>query len=214
MAAFKNPRSNPVAIGHSPRGFLTLCWIPSLLILAVISNAPRALAQEGSSEFRAKAVSVLNFSRFIQWPDDAFSDPNEPMVIGIVGADLFGNQLPQAIAGKTVQGRGLVIHRYKAGDDMRGSHILFIGASETTRLPQILTGLRGSSVLTIGEMNRFVEAGGIIQISYKAGHVRFSVGLNAANGAHLKVSSKLLRVAEYVATNATPDGNGESHANR
>lgn len=201
MAALENPRSNPVATGLAPCGAWSLWWIPYLLALATFFNSPPIRAQETSSGYREKALSVLNFTRFIQWPDEAFLDSNVPLVIGIVGDDPFGYQLPKAIIGKTVQGHSLTIRRFKAGEDMRSSHILFVGASETTRLPQILAGLRGSSVLTVGEMDRFIEAGGIIQFSYQQSHVRFSVGLDAANQAHLKVSSKLLRVAEYVATN-------------
>ena len=138
-------------------------WPPGLilglLLQAIFFNPPNVSAQQTPSDYRIKAAFVLNFLRFIQWPDDAFSDTKAPVVIGIVGEDPFGNQLPQAILGKTVQGHNLVIRRYKAGEDLRGSHILFISASEKKRLPQILADLRGSSVLTVAEMDRFIEAG-------------------------------------------------------
>jgi hypothetical protein len=123
------------------------------------------------------------------------------VVIGIVGEDPFGNQLPQAILGKTVQGHNLVIRRYKASEDLRGSHILFISMSEKKRLPQILAGLRGSSVLTVAEMDRFIEAGGVIQFTFENSRIRFAINADAADRARLKVSSKLLSVAQYVEAN-------------
>jgi hypothetical protein len=98
----------------------------------------------------------------------------------------------------------LVIRRYKAGEDLRGNHILFISASEKKRLPQILAGLRGSSVLTIAEMDRFIEAGGVIQFTFENSRIRFAVNVDAADRARLKVSSKLLSVAQYVEANGAP----------
>src|SRR5712692_1772336 len=186
-------------------------WTPGLilglLLQAIFFNPPNVSAQETASDFRVKAAYVLNFLRFIQWPDDAFSDTKAPVVIGIVGEDPFGNQLSQVIFGKTVQGHDLVIRRYKAGEDLRGSHVLFISASEKKRLPQILASLRGSSVLTVAEMDRFLEAGGVIQFTFENNHIRFAINVDAADRARLKVSSKLLSVAQYVEANGAPGKN-------
>ncbi len=186
-------------------------WTPGLilclLLQALLFNPPHVSAQETLSDYRIKAAYLLNFLRFIQWPDDAFSDPKASVVIGIVGEDPFGNQLPQVILGKTVQGHHMVIRRYKVGEDLRGSHILFISASEKKRLPQILAGLRGSSVLTVAEMDRFIEAGGVIQLTFESGRIRFAINVDAADRARLKVSSKLLSVAQYVEANGAPGKN-------
>jgi hypothetical protein len=204
MATISSRESTPPAFRRISPGFWTPGLILGLLLQALFFNPPNVSAQETPSDYRVKATYVLNFLRFIQWPDDAFSDLKAPVVIGIVGEDPFGNQLPQVILGKTVQGRNLVIRRYKAGEDLRGSHFLFISESEKKRLPQILAGLRGSSVLTVAEMDRFIEAGGVIQFTFENSHIRFAVNVGAADRARLKVSSKLLSVAQYVEANGAP----------
>jgi hypothetical protein len=84
---------------------------------------------------------------------------------------------------------------------LRGSHILFISASEQKRLPQILSSLRGSSVLTVADMDQFLEAGGMIQFSLEGTQLRFTINVNATNQTKLKLSSKLLSVARVAKGN-------------
>jgi hypothetical protein len=105
-----------------------------------------------------------------------------------------------------VQGRDLVIHVYRSGEDLRGAHILFISASERKRLPMILAGLRGSSVLTVGDTAGFLEAGGMIQFLNENNRVRFAISVDAASRARLKLSSKLLSLAKVAGGNGKEPG--------
>jgi uncharacterized protein DUF4154 len=143
----------------------------------------------------------------VEYPGESFADPLAPMVIGVVGDDPFGSALPQVVIGKTVQGRDLVVHLYRAGEDLRGAHILFISASEKKRLPMILSALRGSSVLTVGDTAGFLEAGGMIQFLSENDRVRFAINVDAASRARLKLSSKLLSLAKVVGGNSMEIGN-------
>jgi hypothetical protein len=163
-------------------------------------------AQDGLSEYQVKAAYLFNFLKFVEYPNESFADPLAPIVIGVVGEDPFGNALPQVVIGKTVQGRDLVIRVYRAGEDLRGAHILFISASERKRLPMILSGLRGSSVLTVGDTAGFLEAGGMIQFLNENGRVRFAIDVDATGRARLKLSSKLLSLAKVSGGNGKEPG--------
>ena len=166
-----------------------------LLVIAQLTVAPPAHAQDPVSEYQIKAAYLFNFLKFVEWPANAFADPLAPIVIGIVGDDPFGESLPQVVVGKTVQGRDLVIRKYRFGENLRGSHILFISASEKKRLPQVLSSLQGSSVLTVADTDQFLEAGGMIQFFLEDDRVRFAIDVDATSRANLKLSSKLLSVA-------------------
>ena len=188
-----------------------LCpWIIAGIAVALaclhVAVPPNTHAQDAHSEYQVKAAYLFNFLKFVQWPEDAFADPLAPIVIGIVGDDPFGDVLPQVITGKTVQGRDLVIRKYRAGESMRGSHILFINASEKKRIPQLLSSLRGSSVLTVADMDGFLDEGGMIQFLLENDHVRFAINLDAATRARLKISSKLLSVARVTGTSDRETG--------
>jgi hypothetical protein len=155
-------------------------------------------AQQGPTEYQVKAAYLFNFLKFVEWPGDPSRDAQGPWVIGVVGDSSIGEELPPLVAGKTVQGRALQVRNFQPAEDLRGCNILFISASETKRLPSILAGLRGSSVLTVADMEHFVAAGGMIQFVMEDGSVRLAIDVGATSRARLKVSSKLLSLARAV----------------
>ena len=181
--------------------------ILAVLVCAHIVAAPNAHAQDALPEYQIKAAYLFNFLKFVEYPNESFMDPLAPIVIGVIGDDPFGNALPQVVIGKTVQGRDLVIHVYRIGEDLRGAHILFISASERKRLPMILSSLRGSSVLTVADTEGFLEAGGMIQFLSENDRVRFAINVDATSRAKLKMSSKLLSLARAVGANSKETGN-------
>ena len=185
-------------------------WLFAILVLHCLANcaAPANLrAQPPPSEYQVKAAHLLNFLKFVEWPEDSFADPLAPIVIGVVGEDPFGSALPEVVIGKTVQGRDLVLRKYRVGEDLRGAHLLFISASEKKQLSQILSSLRGSSVLTVADTEGFLEAGGMIQFLNENEQVRFAINADAVNGSRLKMSAKLLRLAKAAAGKAKEAGN-------
>ena len=184
-----------------------LAWNLSLLICVCLVAPPNGYAQNFLPEYQVKAAYLFNFLKFVEWPADAFTDSLAPIVIGVVGDDPFGGALPEVVIGKTVQGRDLVIRKYHASENLRGASILFISASEKKRLPQILTSLRGASVLTVADMDGFLDEGGMIQFLFEDDRVRFAIDVGAASRARLKISSKLLSLARMVGKNANSMGN-------
>lgn len=62
--------------------------------------------------------------------------------------------------------------------------------------------LAGAGVLTVSDMPKFTERGGMIQFVTAANRVRFEINLQSARQAGLMMSSELLRVASAV-RNAT-----------
>ena len=155
-------------------------------------------AQQGPTEYQVKAAYVLNFLKFVEWPGDSNADIHERWIIGIVGENPFGDELTQIITGKTVQGHELGVRQFQPGEDFRVCQVLFISASEKKRLPTILAALNGLSVLTVGDMDHFIESGGTIQFVMEEKRVRFAIDISASSRARLKVSSKLLSLARTV----------------
>ena len=90
------------------------------------------------------------------------------------------------------------LHRLAKTKALGKCHLLFVSASENKRLATILKILRGMPVLAIGDMPNFAHSGGIINLITVRNKVRFEINVNAAKRAHLKFSSKLLRLAEIV----------------
>ena len=150
-----------------------------------------------SREYLVKAAFLYNFAKFTVWPAKAFAAPSTPLRLCLLGKDPFQGAL-DSLAGKTVRKRKLEIHRLTKTSGLGKCHLLFVSASENKRLATILKILRGMPVLAIGDMPNFAHSGGIINLKTVRNKVRFEINVNAAKRAHLKFSSKLLRLAEIV----------------
>jgi hypothetical protein len=144
---------------------------------------------------QVEAVFLFYFSQFVDWPPRAFADERAPIVIGVLGDDPFGGALDQAVAGEQVNGRSIIVRRLKSVGDATGCHILYISSSESPQLPQILGALKGRSVLTVSDLDHFVQSGGMIRFALVDQHVRLFINARAAQAAGLTLSSKLLRAA-------------------
>ena len=155
-------------------------------------------AEQSPTEYQVKAAYLFNFLKFVEWPDDPHAVSHGKWVIGVLGENPFGDELAQAVSGKIVQGRELQVRKFQATEDLHVCQILFISASENKRLPSILTGLNGSSVLTVADMENFTRLGGMIQFVMEDDRVRFDINVGATSRARLKVSSKLLSLARAV----------------
>ena len=185
-------RSGRGSVGRRP-AFLW-AWFGAWLLVLVGVPAEEA----PPSEPQVKAAFLFNFAKYVDWPRGAFATPDSPIVLGVVGRDEMGDALAKTISGKTVDGRRFELKRFTAGDNCAGCHILFLSASEKKRLPEILARLRGASVLTVGESESFLQAGGVINFARRNQRVRLEVNAAAADQAGLKISSKLLNVADLV----------------
>lgn len=167
------------------------------LLLGALLAASRAQAQpSGAAPNEIKAVYLFNFAKFVEWPPEAFADPQAPLVIGVLGADPFGALLDQTVAGETIGLHPIVVKRFARVEALESCHILYISASERARLPRILDRLGGANVLTVGEMDRFTRLGGIINFREERGTVRFEINRAAADQARLKLHAQLLKVAQ------------------
>jgi hypothetical protein len=159
-------------------------------------------AQEATSkEYRVKAVFVYNFAHFIAWPPSAFSTPNAPIVIGVLGDEPFASDLDELVRGETANNHPLVVQRYQEIGQIKTCHILFVSRSAAKQLEQIVANLRSRSVLTVGDSDNFAQRGGMIRLVTENNKIRFRVNVEAAKAANLTISSKLLRAAEIVEPN-------------
>ena len=99
------------------------------------------------------------------------------------------------MAGKLINNRPLVIKRFTSGRKFESCHILFVSRSEKRDWPRILETLRGSATLTVGDgLEQFCQQGGMINLIMAEKKVRFEVNQRLAEGAGLKISSRLLKL--------------------
>jgi len=153
------------------------------------------------SEYQVKAAYLFNFAKFVQWPQEVFANADTPLVIGVLGDDPFGEDLDKAVEGKTINGHIIKIRRFDNFDpnmapDIRKCQILFIAYSEKNRLEDVIKNLRGSSILTVSEIEKFPLMGGMILFDQNGKKINLVVNPAAARKAKLEISARLLQVSK------------------
>jgi hypothetical protein len=171
------------------------------LILALTGLFRGAAAEPyRPTDYQVKAAFLYNFAKFVRWPDEGLPGPR--FVVAVVGEDPFGETLDRAFAGKTILDRPVEVRRTRDVRDAGGAQIVFVGASEEPRLASTLAVLRRGRALTVGDMDRFADGGGMIGFRIKEATVRFEVNLREVRQAGLQMSSQLVKLALRV----IPDG--------
>lgn len=185
-----------------PGGLKILGWIlcaPFAMILMVLSRpVVAATAPSGATEDQLKAAYLSNFPFFVEWPESAFRTPSSPVELCLLGRHPLQDDLSALATAKTAKGRPLIVRRIAHPEALSGCHVVFVPASEDAHLSSILTVVEGTPVLTVGETESFGKRGGMVVLSVRKNHLRFGINLGAVERAALKISSKLLRLADVV----------------
>jgi hypothetical protein len=190
---------------------LALC-LAVLAGLVTGSNIPPEGAV--SKEYEVKAAFLYNFIRFVEWPDETHS-VNEPIIVGILGEDRFGDAFELA-KDKLVKARRVSLRRFEslrkdsrleqenrlAADmqigNLKNCDVVFISASEKKYMGDILKAMEGSAVLTVGETEGFLESGGMVNFVVEDGKICFEINAAAAEQAGLEMRSRFMRLAKRI----------------
>ncbi len=170
--------------------------IPPILGGLIWCAAP-ALGGEGIDEYRVKAAFVYNFAKFVEWPLEAFTDPSDSLSICVLGDRPFAQRLRLLVKDQSIGPRSLAV-REVTSVTVSHCQILFISDSEWKRARSSLKQLADAPVLTVGESDKFVESGGVINFKLKDDRIRIEIATVAAVRAKLRISAKLLSLADTV----------------
>jgi hypothetical protein len=166
-----------------------------VLICAVLTAAEAGAQGLPALEYRVKAAFLLNFAKFVEWPEPDPAAAEPPIVICVVGEDPLGPALDQVVQGESVGARHITVERLPKA--VQGKcHVAFIPRSEKD-VPRTLEVL-GPGVLTVGDEDGFLRDGGMIAFVIESRRVRFDVNQAAVRNGSIRLSSRLLGVARFV----------------
>jgi len=179
-----------------------LCFrfVTGAVIVCAIAEPGRA---QPALEYDVKAALLLNFARFIEWPEGAFDAPEAPIGVCVLTPSPFGQALERALSGETVANRSLVAREVPGVADIAGCHLLFVPAGAESRAGALFRDA-GPHTVTVGESHRFEGMGGAITLVIEGGRVRFNVNLRPIERRGIRVSARMLQLASHV-DRATPE---------
>jgi len=158
----------------------TLLWFP-------------ANAQDEPDEYRIKAAILSKLIDFVSWDD--FN--GEDIRYCVLGTDPFGNLLDDAFSEKSNISLVRVQNNIGQLEDCR---VVFVSDSELRNYREILGQLASQSVLTISDISRFADNGGMINLTFANRRVRFRINQETAERVGINFNYQLLKLADIVST--------------
>jgi hypothetical protein len=153
-------------------------------------------AQSGPTQYDVEAAYLVRFTEFLRFPPEVASAPS--LNICVLGEDPFRDELKRLSAADRVGRQPIQAHSTQTVNDLKGCAIVFLSSSESAQLDQDLKMLEGKDLLTVSDIPKFLDRGGMIQFLVEQDHVRFAINMNAVNRTRIGISSELIKVARHV----------------
>jgi hypothetical protein len=179
--------------------------------------------EAGSLEYQLKAAFLYNFMKFIEFSDSSSSTDadaaakKEPIILAILGEDLFGKHLDD-LTKKVIKDRPIRIIRIEGFEQYKSAHpkatqeeyfreqqkaiescrLLFVSRSEEKWMSEILAFTEKMRIITASDTANFASKGGLIEFVMEENKIRFDINVVSAEQKGLKVSSQLLQLARNV----------------
>jgi hypothetical protein len=170
----------------------------SLAIALLLLAGAMAAEDQTIDEYQLKAAFLFNFTKFVEWPPEVYNTPQDAIGVCILGRSSIAKALEQAVSGKLAEQRKLVIRQLSDPRQVVSCQILFVSSSSRTRWRSILSDPKCIGVLTVGETDGFISEGGVINLKNDDGKVRIQINVEAADRQKLRISSRLLSLAQIV----------------
>jgi hypothetical protein len=150
------------------------------------------------SEYQMKAAYVYNLAKFVEWPQEAFKNASDPITACVLGESPIFETLNEAVNGERIDDRKLIVRQVSDVQEASTCHILFVGSRGRKHAQSILEELKTTGILTVGETAGFASEGGVVNFRLDVNKVRIEINLKAAEQQRLRISPKLLSLAEIV----------------
>lgn len=170
------------------------CLAGAKLLAFAMLFAPLLLAND-PSEYEVKAAFLVNFTHFVEWPDE---NSTAAFNLCVVGPDPFGPVLDKVVGTRTVNGRPIAIRRVSPIAVNGSCQIAFFGDLDRAAMQRVLPLFEKRHSLTVGDSVEFAERYGVIGFIVENQRVSLAVHPGHAARCGLKISSQLMRVAKIV----------------
>jgi hypothetical protein len=153
-----------------------------------------AFSDDGKEDF-VKAAFIVNFIKFIEWPDGKSINKQAKIDVCVIGdsgiiktAQIFSQASSSKLSMSLVSDQNI-------RNVSTHCHVLFISESEESRLPDILATIKGQPVLTISDGESFIDRGCMIGFANSDGKIKLEINRKATESAGIKIDSQLLEIA-------------------
>ena len=161
---------------------------PSFLLFFAAMTLSPAVAQN----YKMHSVFIYSFTRYVQWPD-AYGQGDFEILI--LGESPIHEELKAMAQAKKVGDRPIKITKIKDISEIRKCNILFLPATKSAQIAEVMEKVNTQSILVISEEPGLAQKGSDINFIIKDGKLAFELNQASVNRQGLKVSIELTRLA-------------------
>jgi len=161
-------------------------------LVAVLSVFPAPAQRKAMSENQIRAVVLLQLANYTEWPREFLGQDQTPFMVCVLGNDDLEPALAAAARGRSVGRHPVEVRKLSQASEGSTCHVIYVGYSSERQYRDALRRLESRPSLTVGEAEGFALRGGVINLTWQDGRVRFEINQDAAGRARLTLSSRLL----------------------
>lgn len=165
------------------------------LWLACIAGFPQYSRADDNKEYLVKAAFIYNFVKYVEWPDAKAISKQSHIDICVAGSSGLSGAGQVFKAASTNKLSLSLVTENNWHDAASHCHILFISDSEEGKLPEILAALKGQPVLTVSDIDGFVDNGGMIGFVASDNKIKLEVNTKPVHAAGMRIDAQLLEIA-------------------
>ncbi|MGH9308217.1 MAG: YfiR family protein, partial [Vicinamibacterales bacterium] len=171
------------------------CAYLACVVAAILLGRPFASFAQDVTEPALKAAFIYNFAKFTEWPDELLP-ARAPFTICVLGDAAVADAVERLSRNRMFSGRAIRVFRAADSSTLPGCQVLYLSKVPAAKAAVALAGARNVPVLTLSDNEGFMAAGGIAELYFEHGQLRFDVDLEAVKRSHLQISSRLLALAK------------------
>jgi hypothetical protein len=138
------------------------------------------------------AISMYNFTRYVDWPAN---ETSTEFVIDIIGHKSVYDKLKDMTADRKVGNRRIVIRYLDGVNNITKSDMLFVGFWQSKDMAKALAKVGNAHTLIIAEKDGLIEAGAGINFVIRNNAIKFELKRNNILKYGLKVTEELSSLA-------------------
>ncbi|MBN1597177.1 MAG: YfiR family protein [Bacteroidales bacterium] len=158
------------------------------LLCAVIFNL-------SAQEEKYIGLFVYNFTKYFNWPE---SMKKGDFVMQVIGHKSVYDELVRLTAGKKIGNQNIVVKHLTSIEELRRSHIIFIGHWQSKYLQDVLNSVGNYPVLIITEMEGMLDQGSAINFIIRDGTIKFEMSTSNVIKHQLKTDPRIRELAYKV----------------
>lgn len=176
------------------KGGLRALILAPFFLFGAVPQQPRDADKDTTAILQANYL--YNIAKLVEWKDAEMRNGN--FVIGILGSANLYQELIKQYSTRTIGKQPIEVRKLPQSADVERCHMLFVGRSELTLLPEIYKRMIGKPTLVVTEYTGALEDGAVVNFVKVNNLLKYEMNLSNAQKHGLVMGLTLKNLAHRV----------------